>query len=141
MKEKEAQPVEVETIEKYSKFTFSDFKKEEEILEHKDCSASIGPLYKDDFYACSFVGDSSYYLCTHCANVCHKGHGDRKVSKGNFKCSCAENGHNPPVNKNEFQVQRSVFINNSLKALLIQDIIISQKGNKKTLLCCMRIHL
>ena len=109
MKEKEAQPVEVETIEKYSKFTFSDFKKEEEILEHKDCSASIGPLYKDDFYACSFVGDSSYYLCTHCANVCHKGHGDRKVSKGNFKCSCAENGHNPPVNKNEFTGSEKCF--------------------------------
>lgn len=51
---KENQPVEVETIDKYLKYTFSDFKKKKKSLENKDCSPSIGPLYKDDFY----------YLCT-----------------------------------------------------------------------------
>ena len=85
-----------EEEKKKEKLYFDSYKKEDELLKYKDCSAAMGPLYKDDFYACSSVSNTSYYLCTFCALNCHKGHEDRKVSKGNFKCSCAEKNHECP---------------------------------------------
>ena len=82
-----------EEEEEKQTFTFHGFKNEETLLRYKECSSALESLYKGDFYACVAEGKSSYYLCAYCAKNCHKGHEDRKVSKGNFKCSCAENGH------------------------------------------------
>ena len=71
---------------------FDKFKDENEVLKYKECSSTLGSLYNKDFYACS-SGEDSYYLCEYCALVCHKEHKDPKISKGNFICSCAKNGH------------------------------------------------
>ena len=71
---------------------FDKFKDENEVLKYKECSSTLGSLYNKDFYACS-SGEDSYYLCEYCALVCHKEHKDPKISKRNFICSCAKNGH------------------------------------------------